>query len=435
MLRALLSASGRYRLTREDLIAETGLARATVNNVLELAEARGLVGSASVRGAPGGALSFELKARVGYLIGVEFSHNRVTTGIADMTGRLVEPLISDKPADEGEKPPDRDAHGSLDRAARHVKKLMEKVGAEPEEIAAVAVALAGPVDPSTDLLRPMEGPWRSAMTNWLEVRAASQLRARCRFEPEPMPFDTPPAWAPRFFVGNDANFAALSTFELARDKWDGVEDLTTVAYVKWSAGIGSGLVINGALHRGHRGMAGEIGHLPLFDYPVREDAPGCPRCGRPNCVEFIASYDAMKRAEGLEDLSRQEFEEDPRGRACLLDTARLIGRGVAPLVNALNPQLLVVGGPSPDLYPEIIPRLEEGLAEGALEAARRDVQLRLDNNTNVAVVHGAVLYARDEVALPYLDDKLERVGANGQRATSQPAAPKRAAAGRRGDRS
>lgn len=413
---------------------KTTLARQTVNNALELAERRGLVESKPVPGAPGGALSFELLASAGYLIATEFSHNRVTTGIADLAGRLVEAPITEKPAHEGEQVPDLDPHGSLDRAARHIKELMDRVGAEPEQIAGVAIALAGPVDPSTDLLRPMEGPWRSAMTNWLEVRAAPQLRARCRFEQEPMHFNAPRPWAPRFFVGNDANFAALSTYELARETWDGAEDLSTVAYLKWSAGIGSGLVINGALHRGYRGMAGEVGHLPLFDYPVAEDAPKCGRCGRPNCLEFIASYDAMKRAEGLENLSRQQFEEDPRGRARLLDTARYLGRGLAPLVVTLNPQLFVVGGPSPALYPEIIPRLEEGLAEGALEAARRDVQLRLDNNTNLAVVHGAALHARDEVAISYLEDGLERGVVTG-RLASQPAASARAAAARRGDRS
>lgn len=405
MLRALLAAPPDRPITRDDLVASTGRAGGTVSSALEFAEAKRIVSSGALKGVPGGARFFELQNRVGYLIGVEISHNRITTGIADLSGRLLR-VETSKPADDGREPPDRDAHGSLNTSAAQIHNLLSAVDAKPEHLAAVGIGLAGPVDAS-GLLRPMEGPDRSAMTDWLEVNAATQLRERCRFQSETSLFkERRRSWSPRFFVGNDANFAAQSTLHLARETWDGPSPLMDLIYVKWSAGIGSGVVLDGKLHAGYRGMAGEIGHLPLIDIDsdVREQ---CRRCGRKNCLESVASYDAMKRHEGLDELSRHEFEQDERGRKRLIETAVYIGRGIAPLVNGLNPQLVVVGGPDPALYPELIPSLEKGLAIGALEAARRDLQLRIDDNTHVAVVHGAVLQARQKFAVSYLMDRAE----------------------------
>ena len=87
-------------------------------------------------------------------------------------------------------------------------------------------------------------------------------------------------------VENDVNAAALGAFMHLADR-DEVSDL---AYLSIGTGIAAGIVLDGRLHRGARGVAGEIGHLP-----VAPDGPICG-CGLRGCLEAVASGGAMERA-------------------------------------------------------------------------------------------------------------------------------------------
>jgi glucokinase len=83
-------------------------------------------------------------------------------------------------------------------------------------------------------------------------------------------------------VDNDMNAAALGAFHV-------VGGSGSLAYLNVGTGLAAGLVIEGRPWRGHRGVVGEIGHLPL-------DPSGLPcPCGQHGCLETVASGSALEQ--------------------------------------------------------------------------------------------------------------------------------------------
>lgn len=157
-------------------------------------------------------------------------------------------------------------------------------------------------------------------------------------------------------LDNDANCATYGEW------WQGAaRGLSSVVGVTLGTGIGGGLIIEGTLVRGASGCAGEIGHMTL-DLTGRRCA-----CGNHGCLEAYASGPniAARAREGLEvgrasvlpelvddDLERitaaTVYEALTRGdryaREVMAETARILGAGLANLVNLLNPEMIVVVG-------------------------------------------------------------------------------------------
>lgn len=102
-------------------------------------------------------------------------------------------------------------------------------------------------------------------------------------------FDLAGRLADRFAVpcqiDNDVNVGALGAFRVVQADRD-IDDL---AYISVGTGIAAGLILDGRIHRGQRGVAGEIGH-----FPVAPDGPVC-ECGLRGCLEAVASGSAIAR--------------------------------------------------------------------------------------------------------------------------------------------
>jgi glucokinase len=88
----------------------------------------------------------------------------------------------------------------------------------------------------------------------------------------------------RVRIENDVNAAALGAFSLL-----GRTPSQSMAYLNLGTGLAAGLVLGGRLWRGSRGVAGEIGHIP-----VDPAGPLCP-CGQRGCLELMASGSAVAR--------------------------------------------------------------------------------------------------------------------------------------------
>lgn len=137
------------------------------------------------------------------------------------------------------------------------------------------------------------------------------------------------------------------------------QGLRHLVYVTVSTGIGGGVVVDGRLMHGRRGMAGHVGHFTLAP-----DGPRCP-CGTIGCFEAFASGSALGRRARA---AAAEHPESALGRlaaagtvdarhvvaaaregdavACGLmrEEATLLGRGFASLVHLFSPERVVMGG-------------------------------------------------------------------------------------------
>jgi glucokinase-like ROK family protein len=205
-------------------------------------------------------------------------------------------------------------------------------------------------------------------------------------------------------VENEANAAALGEYMLGV-----AQHVENFIYLSAGVGLGGGLMIGGKLYGGVGGYAGEIGHMTLAP-----DGPQCA-CGNRGCWEtFVgpnAILDRIRQAAldghtplllALPEINgavgairmRHVFEVADRGEAMVLqvldDVGRYLGIGMASLLNALNPSLVVLGGVLSLAGPYILPRAQREVTTRALLAARADVELKLSAFKFDACVMGGV---------------------------------------------
>ncbi len=146
-------------------------------------------------------------------------------------------------------------------------------------------------------------------------------------------------------IENDANCFVLS------EAIDGAAAGCGVVFgVILGTGCGGGLVMHGAVHRGPHGIAGEWGHNPL-PWPNADEFPGRPCwCGRLGCLETYVAGPALARdcdgpdARDASSLPQRAAAGDERARAALERHADRLARGLAQVINLLDPDAIVLGG-------------------------------------------------------------------------------------------
>jgi glucokinase len=114
-----------------------------------------------------------------------------------------------------------------------------------------------------------------------------------------------------------------------------------VACVTLGTGVGGGVIVDGRLHLGASGTAGEIGHQTVLP-----DGPVCG-CGNRGCAEAVVQAAALTRIAGhptVEDVFRGAAAGDPRCREAVETLARYLGIALANVITVLVPDRVVVGG-------------------------------------------------------------------------------------------
>jgi predicted NBD/HSP70 family sugar kinase len=151
-----------------------------------------------------------------------------------------------------------------------------------------------------------------------------------------------------FVAGNDASLAGV-----AESRHGAGAGAGAMVYLHLDAGLGGTLIEAGRAVRGATGTAGEFGHMP-FGEPARR----C-RCGARGCwntsVDGRALARLLHQRVPADDVSysRRVLASaragQPRALSAIRTVGSSIGRGIAGLVNGLDPHLVVVGGLGPDL--------------------------------------------------------------------------------------
>jgi glucokinase len=173
------------------------------------------------------------------------------------------------------------------------------------------------------------------------------------------------------FVDNDATAAMLAEW-----RFGAAADNTDALLLTIGTGIGGGMVAGGTLLRGAQGAAAEFGHMTI-DF----DGPLCP-CGSHGCLEAFVSGTALARearALGLDVSAAQVAELAHDGhagaRALVAEMGTRLGTGLANLVNAFNPETIVVGGGVLALGELLLEPAREEVARRALPPSRDLVRI------------------------------------------------------------
>jgi glucokinase len=150
-------------------------------------------------------------------------------------------------------------------------------------------------------------------------------------------------------IDNDVNAAALGAFHLLEK-----HDHLSMAYLNLGTGLAAGIIIDGAVWRGSRGTAGEIGHIP-----VDPNGPECP-CGQRGCLEMLASGSAIARQWPTDDPkpARALFAAAAAGDSVAIDVKQRFVENVAAAVRILvltvDVDSVVIGGGLSSLGPVLL---------------------------------------------------------------------------------
>jgi fructokinase len=244
-------------------------------------------------------------------IGIDLGGTKIEAAALDAAGRL---LLRRRTAT-----PSGDYPATIAAIAELVASLEQELGAQ----GSVGVATPGALSPATGLIKNANSTCLNG--HRLDHDLAAALGRPVR-------------------LANDANCFALS------EAVDGAAaGAATVFGVILGTGVGGGVVINGRVLTGPNAIAGEWGHNPL-PWPTGEEAPGPPcYCGRFGCIESFLSGPALaadhRRATG-ESLSAETIVARGNGvsEATMARYEDRLARGLASVVNILDPDVIVLGG-------------------------------------------------------------------------------------------
>jgi glucokinase len=208
----------------------------------------------------------------------------------------------------------------VDLIARNLKAMTHAADAE---LVAVGAAVPGPLDPPRGIV------YFSPNLEWREFPFTEKLAAQLGV---------------RVVMDDDANCAAWG--EHAFGVGNNTRDFL---YVIVGTGIGAGLILDGKLYRGARGLAGELGHTTIVP-----DGPLCA-CGNRGCVEALAAGLALARrmreldAQVGDAITAREVialarEGNPHAYQVLHEAGTFLGMALANAVNLLNPERIALGG-------------------------------------------------------------------------------------------
>lgn len=328
-------------LSRAELGAQCGLSRTTLYDIVGALVANGAV-VASVpdaarrrRGRPVERLA--LNPEAGQAIGIDLARRAVHVAAVNVAHEVVGTASR--------------AHGpGLDLAGRIAlaEELVDGLAGDSLRLAALSAIGVGAVGPVTSAPGGGEDP----------ARIAESLSLR---------FGVP------VLVDNNTRLAAL-----AESVWGAATDARDVLYLRLSHGVGGGLVVDGALHRGAHGLSGEFGHISVD--------PGGKRCecGGTGCLETVASVGALLEryraaggtADGIAEVTAAARAGEPIAAGAVAEVGRHVGTALAAVCNAVGPGTVVIGGELAAAGEALMVPVGEALTAGLMPVSRPLVDLR-----------------------------------------------------------
>jgi predicted NBD/HSP70 family sugar kinase len=348
-------------LSRAELSIRSGLSRTTLHDIVAA-----LVGSGAVvastpqvetrkRGRPveklslnpaaGEAVGIDFARRAVHVAAVNFAHEVVGSASeahapdlswperVEHAERLLDALATGPPdADEGED-------GGQGRSS----------GVHLDALTAIGVGVVGPIaDPGSE----------HAHAQGIDG-LPDLLRKR---------FGVP------VLLDNNTRLAAL-----AEAVWGAAADSSDVLYLRLSHGVGGGLVVGGALHRGRYGLSGEFGHITVDPVGGRT----C-ECGGTGCLETRASLDAVLSryresggpAEDLAGFLEAVAAAEPTALAVLEHVGSDVGGVLAAVCHVVGAGVIVVGGELAEAGPALLDPVERALRRHLMPMAQHHVDLR-----------------------------------------------------------
>ncbi len=358
--------------SRADLAERTGLTTGSLAYLLGTLSEAGLVAEqALASGADGRHLPVvAVDGEHNVVVAIEVSVDSIALAVVGLGGVILRETRRERSRD---RTPVAETIADIAELVAEVEDLLDG-----RRLLGVGVANAGLVRRGGQVVE------NSPNLGWTEVPLSDLLR------------DLFGAEVP-IVIGNEADLGALA--ECRRGAAVGVEHLI---FIFCEVGVGGGLVAGGRPISGADGFAGEFGHMA-----VNPDGVPC-QCGSVGCWETEVGEGALLRRAGraadsgrvgIDALIESALAGDDVALGAVAEQGRWIGVGVAGLVNALNPQMVVLSGLFERIYPLTVNSIDETFKRRALAESARRVKIVPSSLGDSVLLVGAAEAAFDQVFL------------------------------------
>ena len=296
---------GNGPVSRAELASVSGLSKPTVALTLTNLERDELVQQAGRRvGGRGRSASlYEIRSDAGFVLGLDVGREFVRGAVADLGGAVR--------ARRSQAARSSSGAARVRELGGLAHELLEEAGVDGGGLLHAVVGSPGIVEPDGRALRLAPN-----LPGWERPAVLRDLRRLL---------------GEATTIENDVDAAAVAE----RDHGHG-RDVSTFAFVSVGTGIGMGLVLNGELHRGAHGAAGEIAFLPLDDDSLESAA---------SAAAVVA---AARQTGSLLRSARAVFAAaeagDRNAREVVAAEAAIVARALVSIVAVVDPELIVLGG-------------------------------------------------------------------------------------------
>jgi N-acetylglucosamine repressor len=305
----------REPISRAEIAKETALQRSTVSSIVNsLIEERFIkeVGAGESSGGRKPTM-LELRRDAAVAVGVDITPSVTTIAAANLAGEILE-------KDTFETSPDRAA--TFEQIVQCVKKIKLKSRRDNVQI---GISVPGVVDETSGVVTyiPFFG--------WKDWTVKEDL-ARAVGLP--------------VLIENDANAIALAESWFGKPEVRGVKSFITVLVAE---GIGTGIFFDGQIYRGHKGAAGEFGHMIIGG----EKSETACSCGGRQCLEaFTSNKASIARFNKAAKKNEKDFDAilelaqsgDRAARQTIFETTRHLAFGIVNLIVGLSPEAVIISG-------------------------------------------------------------------------------------------
>ena len=240
---------------------------------------------------------------------------------------------------------ERGFDATFDELCVSVRQVLERAEQARVEIEAVSVSIGGPMDVESGVIKSPPN-----LPGWDDIPLKQMLADR---------FKLP------VHIEHDGNAGALAEWYFGAAR--GAQN---VIFLTMGTGFGGGLILGGRLYRGTCSLAGEVGHVRLADEGPRafgKSGSWEGLCGGAGIARRAAERHPGRWRAGqvtTRELAELALAGDADARALFADVGRDVGRGLAILIDILNPEVIVIGS--------LAVRLGELVLAPAREEARRE---------------------------------------------------------------
>lgn len=372
-------------LSRADLGTQLGYSRANVTAVLNHLLALDILEERELGASQGGRRprTYGIYGGLGFVVGVDIGATSLDLALADFNGNILARLA--EPADVREAP-----ERLLGRVTELIEVMLAARNGRSEQVLAIGIGVPGPVqfDKGVLIAPPLMPAWESfPIKKFMRQRFA----------------------AANVVVDNDVNVMAIG--EACAGVGKGINNFI---FLKIGTGIGSGILCNGQIYRGHDGAAGDVGHI-CVDY----NGPVC-HCGNIGCLEAMAAGPAIaaRGREAAESGASELLAEalaanndimtaqlvgdaakagDQAANAIVKTSGRMIGGMLASLVNFFNPQMILIGGGVSLIGIRLLAAIRQAVLRRSTALSTRHLRIEFSPLGKDAGVIGAIWLALEHV--------------------------------------